>query len=115
MKKGDAQALPFADASFDKAYLPLIACVAADGRKVLAEALRVVKPGGRVVVLDKFYSNETRPSFLRRCVNSVSKRVATNINRRWEDLTPGLNGFSVIADLPGPFQGFFRIKVLKKK
>lgn len=114
LRKGDAQALPFPDSSFDKAYLPLIACVASDGAKVLSEALRVVKPGGRVVVMDKFREDGARPGLARRWLNSVSKRVATNINRSWEDVTAGVDGYEVLADLPGPFEGFFRIKALRK-
>jgi ubiquinone/menaquinone biosynthesis C-methylase UbiE len=49
---GDVQNLPFQDAAFDACRAgSLLICVADPGR-ALAELIRVVKPGGRVVVLD---------------------------------------------------------------
>jgi SAM-dependent methyltransferase len=47
----DAQALPFADASFDAAVLFHTLTYAEHPKRVLEEAARVTRPGGRVVVL----------------------------------------------------------------
>jgi SAM-dependent methyltransferase len=48
--EGDAQDLPFADASFD-AVLSVFGCMfAPDHRKTAAELARVLKPGGRMAV-----------------------------------------------------------------
>ena len=46
--EGDAQALPFEDASFDVAISIFGAMFAPDQHKAAAELLRVVKPGGRI-------------------------------------------------------------------
>ncbi len=46
--EGDAQALPFEDASFDVAMSIFGAMFAPDQRKTANELLRVVKPGGRI-------------------------------------------------------------------
>ena len=50
--QGDAQALPFADAAFDAACISFGIRNVPDRAKGLAEMRRVVKPGGRVVVLE---------------------------------------------------------------
>lgn len=49
---GSALALPFADASFDAAYMLHVGMNIADKRGMLREMARVVKPGGRVGVYD---------------------------------------------------------------
>jgi SAM-dependent methyltransferase len=51
---GDARSLPFADASFDAAYLVTTLGEIPDQDAALAELSRVLKPGGRVVVGELF-------------------------------------------------------------
>jgi ubiquinone/menaquinone biosynthesis C-methylase UbiE len=51
-KPGDATALPFNDAVFDAAVSTQVYEYVADMPKALAEANRVLKPGGRLVILD---------------------------------------------------------------
>jgi len=48
-RKGDAMALPFADARFDAAVMALVIFFVPDPAKCVAEMARVVRPGGRVV------------------------------------------------------------------
>src|SRR5579859_6506445 len=47
-RRGDAQALPFADRSFDAAAMALVITFLPDPAKAVAEMARVVKPGGLV-------------------------------------------------------------------
>lgn len=49
---GDADALPFADAGFDCAVMGFALRAVPDPERALAEMVRVVKPGGRVVNLE---------------------------------------------------------------
>jgi SAM-dependent methyltransferase len=51
-KRGEIEKLPLADASVDVALLSQALHHAADPAKALAEAARIVVPGGRVLVLD---------------------------------------------------------------
>lgn len=47
---GDSMALPFADGSFDYVVLHLIVAVVSEPQRCLAEAARVLKPGGRIPI-----------------------------------------------------------------
>jgi ubiquinone/menaquinone biosynthesis C-methylase UbiE len=49
---GEAEALPFPDASFDGAIAARLLLHVVDPESVIQEMIRVVRPGGRVVVMD---------------------------------------------------------------
>ncbi|HEX8687114.1 MAG TPA: methyltransferase domain-containing protein, partial [Pyrinomonadaceae bacterium] len=49
-RPADAHELPFPDASFDAAYSLRVFEILGDPRRVLAEMVRVLRPGGRLVV-----------------------------------------------------------------
>ena len=110
----DAMALPVADGTFDAALLHLILAVAPDGRKVLAEACRAVRPGGRLAVLDKFLPpGEAAPPLWRLAAQALMSPF-TDVNRRFEDLAEGLP-LTVLAD-EGVMLGrtFRRILLLRR-
>jgi ubiquinone/menaquinone biosynthesis C-methylase UbiE len=49
---GDAQALPFPDQRFDTVVCTIALCSLPDERQAVAEAWRVLRPGGRFVALE---------------------------------------------------------------
>jgi phosphatidylethanolamine/phosphatidyl-N-methylethanolamine N-methyltransferase len=51
---GDAEALPFADASFDCVTLPYVLSVTPDPTRLMHESKRVCTPGGRVLIVNHF-------------------------------------------------------------
>lgn len=85
----DAQALDFPDESFDAVILHLIVAVVPDPRAVWREAARVLVPGGRATVFDKFAPEDRAPSPLRRLLNVPANFLFTDITRKLEPLLQG--------------------------
>lgn len=52
LRLGDAQALDFPDASFDTVVCTLALCTIPDDRAAVAETIRVLRPGGRLLWLE---------------------------------------------------------------
>ena len=52
----DAHAMKFADATFDCVVAQFVITLVADPEQVLSECHRVVKPGGRIILVNHFYS-----------------------------------------------------------
>jgi len=50
--QGDAQALAFPDVSFDTVVCTFSLCSISDDRKAIAEMLRVLRPGGKLLLID---------------------------------------------------------------
>ena len=57
VSKGDAQALPFADASFDVAVACLVFCSIPSAARALSEAKRVLRPGGELRLIEHVASS----------------------------------------------------------
>jgi ubiquinone/menaquinone biosynthesis C-methylase UbiE len=52
LRKGNAEALPFDDGSFDTVICTFALCTIPDDRKAVAEAMRVLRPGGRFIAIE---------------------------------------------------------------
>ncbi len=111
--QGDAQRLPFADASFDSAVLHLILAVVPQPAHCFAEIERVVKPGGQVLVFDKFL-RRGQSAILRRLINPLVRRVATRLDVVFEDLLSEAPGLTLEHDQPALAGGWFRMIRLRK-
>jgi ubiquinone/menaquinone biosynthesis C-methylase UbiE len=68
---GDSMALPFGNAKFDHVVLHLIVAVVSDPERCLIEASRVLKPGGKIILFDKFLHPQRRAP-MRRLFNGIS-------------------------------------------
>jgi phosphatidylethanolamine/phosphatidyl-N-methylethanolamine N-methyltransferase len=111
---GDSMALPFSDAHFDHVVLHLILAVVPQPGRCLSEAARVLKPGGTIIVLDKFLRpNQT--AFLRRALNPLSRRIATRMDVVFEEALSVAPQLNKVSDMPLLAGGWFRGIVLQKK
>ncbi|MFC1642791.1 class I SAM-dependent methyltransferase [Myxococcota bacterium] len=115
LRVGDAQSLPIGDEEepFDIVILNLILSVVPDARQCLAEALRIIRPGGRIVVFDKFLPDNSTPSLSRRLANIFSTLFGTNINRRLGDVVSG-HPCRIEYDEPSILGGMYRVVLLSK-
>lgn len=111
--QGDSQQLPFRKESFDHVLLHLILAIVPDTSTALREAARVVRPGGRLFILDKFLRRgEAAP--LRRLINPLMRRIATRTDVVFEDALAATGNLRVIDDQPALAGGWFRMITLEK-
>lgn len=109
----DAQALEFPDASFDAVILHLIVAVVPDPVGALREVARVLRPGGRAVVFDKFVPEGASPSLLRRSLNLVTNALFSDVTRTLGPLLAG-TGLVVTHREPALLGGAFEIALLRR-
>ena len=106
--QGNVMRLPFADESFDCAVMHLIVAVVPEPSRCLAEAARVLKPGGMLLVLDKFLRpGQVAP--LRRALNPLTRAVATRLDVVWEEVLATVPEIVVHTDEPVLAGGWFRL------
>ncbi len=105
---GDSQSLPFADASFDAAVLHLILAVVPEPTSCLREIARILKPGGHVLIFDKFL-RPGQHAPLRRLANPILRRLATRLDVVFEDTLSQTPALRLIHDQPALAGGWFRL------
>jgi len=80
-KKGDAENLPFADGTFDAVVSRYVLWTVTDPKKAIMEWKRVLKPGGKVIIIDgNWYTNKT--TIKRRVWHEISLLMVLITERR---------------------------------
>jgi ubiquinone/menaquinone biosynthesis C-methylase UbiE len=110
----NAQALELPDASLDAVILNLILSVVPDGAAAFREAWRVLRPGGRAVIFDKFAAEGGQLSVVRRALGKLISLFGTDPNRRLSDLIGELPDLTIERDEPSLLHGQYRIVLLSK-
>lgn len=113
LDEGDARRLPYGDATFDAVVLHLILAVTPHPERVLAEAARVLRRGGRALILDKFLRPGQRAP-LRRLVSPLLGVLATRTDVVFEEVLAQTRGLEPVSDQPALAGGWFRSIELRK-
>lgn len=82
LREGDAQALPFADASFDTVVCTLGLCGFPDERVAIAEMHRVLRPNGTLLLLDHIGSHHKLIRFGQRLLEKLTVRMLGDYQTR---------------------------------
>ncbi|HWM89270.1 MAG TPA: methyltransferase domain-containing protein [Thermoanaerobaculia bacterium] len=110
----NALALDLPDGSFDAAVLHMVLEVIPDPARCLAETARVLRPGGRVAVFDKFLAEGERPGVLRRAFLALLDFIFTSTNRRMGEILAHSGApLEVVHD--EPTVGTYRHVILRKR
>lgn len=80
-RRGDAEALPLPDASFDVALSECSLCTFPDKPRAVAEMARVLRPGGRIAIADVTADTQALPEALR----TAAARIACVADACTED------------------------------
>lgn len=111
----NAQSLQFPDDTFDAVILNLILSVVPDGAAAFAEAWRVLRPGGRIVIFDKFLPEAVQPSLFRTLLGHAIRAIGTDPNRRLSDILCNKQGLILERDEPSLLNGQYRIILVRKQ
>lgn len=108
----DAQRLAFPDSCFDCVVLHLIVAIVPEPLACLREAARVLKPGGRIALFDKYYGGAHKPRLIRRVLNPLMRLLATDLNVPLPRLARQA-GLHIVHEEPAMLRGMFRVARLE--
>ena len=80
--EGDAQALPFPDGAFDTVLATYAMCSVPDLPRTIAEAKRVLRSGGRLILVDHVRSSVAPLFWLQRLMELAPSRTQDELTRR---------------------------------
>jgi len=89
LAQGNALSLDFPDESFDVVCAFHVISVVPDPRRAMAEMRRVCKPGGRIVIVNHFRSENAILGALTAVINPVTKHLGWTTLLRLRDVLEG--------------------------
>lgn len=109
----DGMALDLPGESFDAAILHMVLEVVPDPARCLREAARVLRPGGRLAVFDKFLPESFRPGPFRRAALNLVDLVFTTTKRRMGEIL-ARSGAPLAVEWDEPSVGLYRHVILRR-
>jgi len=109
----DAHDFSFPDKSFDAVVLHLIFAVVPNPELCMQEAARVLKPGGQILVFDKFHSGQRPPNLMKKALGFITNVLFSNINRTVDELVR-YSRCELVFETDVWLKGIFRVIELKK-
>lgn len=113
LQTGDAMQLPYDNAKFDMVLMHLILAVVPQPILALQEAIRVTRPQGKIIILDKFLRPGEK-AYVRRMLSPLLGKLATRTDVVFEDIVAHCPQVQLMHDEPVALGGFFRNIVLRK-
>jgi demethylmenaquinone methyltransferase / 2-methoxy-6-polyprenyl-1,4-benzoquinol methylase len=117
---GDGLALPFADTKFDGAMCAYGLRNLDDNRAGLKELMRVLKPGGKLVILEFFKPDRFLSRFFQatygKCVIPIIGRIASRNKMAYSYLRDSVSSYYTILEYEGLLKeaGFQNIKIKRQ-
>ena len=113
LQQGNVMCLPYQDNCFNVIIMHLILAVVPDPARTLQEAQRTLKPGGKIIILDKFLQpGQLAP--IRKLLNPIISRLATRLDVVFEEVLSQCNQLQLIENTPADRTGWFRHIILQK-
>ncbi len=109
----DAMRLGLPDDTFDKTVLHLILAVVPDAVPALREAERVTKPGGKLVVLDKFWNRPDPPPLPLRALNALLGGYVSHVSRNFPAILAATS-LRLVREIPLTVGDFYMLYLLEK-
>jgi len=110
---GNVMKLPYTDNSFDIVIMHLILAVVPNSQQALLEAARIVKPDGKIIILDKFI-RPGQKAYLRRLISPILGLLITRTNVVFEKLLDACPDLKLLSDEPTELSSWFRRIELQK-
>jgi ubiquinone/menaquinone biosynthesis C-methylase UbiE len=86
LRQGDAAALPYPEDHFDTVVFCFVLCTIPDDRRAIAEAVRVLRPGGRLLLVEHVRSPNRLVRWLERALDPITvRRQADHLLREPHD------------------------------
>ncbi len=95
LELGDARELPFGDGTFDTVVCTYALCCIPEPERALAEAHRVLRPGGELLIADHVVSTSAPARLVQRALEVILRGNGEHLTRRPSLLLPDA-GFEIV-------------------